>query len=270
MICLIRLVPGGPFALGGAAPEDTQRAAALAVRHARPSSVYNAGVTSPERPAGTVWLRLTRFPSLSRHPRAGGCEGTCRRIRSIRARSAASIVALALAGAAAPGCASQGPKFAFAPPSDSAGQIYVFRTSDIAAGKHDYGEIISIDGRDLGTLQSPGFITPGCQYLWVNVEPGLHRIVARSKSHWYNLGFIPPDPRELAVTAAPGQMHFVRVNRVHAGTSVGMSAGVGYSSSQGFVSGSGPMSISVHFDKELHHSIGHVPPQIRECHQPAE
>lgn len=85
-------------------------------------------------------------------------------------------------------------------------QVYVYRTS-VAATEYDYGEKISFDGRELGVLRSPGLI-PGCPYFVPKVDPGVHWIIARSKSYWFNFGTIGEKCAYVDLDLDPGKVYF--------------------------------------------------------------
>ena len=57
-----------------------------------------------------------------------------------------------LVGAAALACAASGPRFELEPPPEGGfARVYVYRTTDNSY-QHDYGEIISLDGQDVGRI----------------------------------------------------------------------------------------------------------------------
>ena len=134
------------------------------------------------------------------------------RVRTLNGQSRFSLVGLALVLVCA--CTStSAPLFELAPATDDGrAQIYFYRTAESGA-THDYGETVSLDGVKLGNMRAPGFGKPGCQYLWVNVAAGQHRVVSNSASHWFNLGSIPADPMEMNFVARSGRLYFVNVNR---------------------------------------------------------
>lgn len=173
------------------------------------------------------------------------------------------LVASALAISA---CASTDGNFQLAePPPRGWAQVYVFRTAD-GGNTRDQGELISLDGAELGLLRAPmGLTTMGCEYLWRNVEPGPHRIGSRYNTRWWNLGSVPADPIEQTFVAEAGRLHFFRVNRA-AEASFGF--GMGVSSSGGFESFVSPVEVEEF--KEVSKIEDQIPEEIRKCQPPED
>ena len=163
-------------------------------------------------------------------------------------------------------CATPGEKFQLASlPRQGRAHVYVYRTSD-SNTQHDYGEIISLDGEEVGTLRATGMPwgQPGCQYLLLSVAPGYHRIQARSKDHWFTL--IPENLMEEAITAEPDRVYFVRVRRVLLGISMQGGSSVTWSTNAGVSTSSSPITMQAFWDKELGQFTGDDPPaDITRC-----
>ena len=136
-------------------------------------------------------------------------------------------------GVALAGCYTPaGRPFEPAPaPGAEGALVYVYHVSP-SRSVRDYGERILVDGSELGLLQTNfGDI---CEYLWLHIAPGPHRLEVETNSRWF--ASAPKNPVTLDLNATAGSVYVVRVETAR---NVGMWAGVSASTSGGVQSGSG-------------------------------
>ena len=133
------------------------------------------------------------------------------------------ILTLLAVGIAVAGCYTPvGRPFVPAPaPGPETALVYVYHVSP-SRSVMDYGERILVDGTDLGLLHTR--LGDVCEYLWLHLAPGLHRVEVNTNSPW--LAPAPKNPITLELTTKSGSVYAVRVETSrNAGVSVGVSAG---------------------------------------------